>query len=422
MKTTKLLTKAITLSLLTSSLLHATNGDNLIAVGAKARGMGGVAIAVKHGAENALSNPAMMTAVEGTEVSFGGTFFMSNINTAINGPMLPAQEHKSDTSVNIIPEVSITHKINDNWYIGVGMFGTAGMGVDYRNELLNPATGQFGNLNMVTNLQLLQFAVPVAYKTGGLSIAFAPILQYGSLDISYRMPVPGTATINNIGGGLAQDFGLGWNLGASYDFDNGLIIGAVYKSTIEMNYEGQLSGATAPFVAMGAFAAPMSDTLEQPAEIGIGFSYSMAQHTFAFDYKKIQWSKATGYEDFGWEDQNVYAVGYQYTQNNWALRLGYNYASSAVVELQGAGTPAYGTTSALNFFNLLGFPATAEQHYTVGGSYALTKAFSVDLAYVYSPETSETFDIGAFAGAFGTSSITTTHQEDTFSFQLTYDF
>ena len=40
---------------------------------------------------------------------------------------------------------------------------------------------------------------------------------------------------------------------------------------------------------------------------------------------------AKGYKDFGWEDQDVYAIGYQYAQDNWAVRLGYNYAESPIV-------------------------------------------------------------------------------------------
>ena len=72
----KVATGTIALSLMTSTLLHATNGDTLIAVGAKARGMGGTGIAISHGAESTLINPALITSVENTEISFGGTVFM----------------------------------------------------------------------------------------------------------------------------------------------------------------------------------------------------------------------------------------------------------------------------------------------------------------------------------------------------------
>ncbi len=425
--TFKKLGAGITLSLVTSTMLHATNGDTLIAVGAKARGMGGTGIAVSHGAESTISNPAMISTVEGTEISFGGTIFMPTIKTTINpaGGMFPSQPLTSDADMNMIPEVSIAHKIDDNWYIGIGMWGTAGMGTDYSKAQMSfdpTSYPKFGNLNMVTNLQLMQFAVPVAYKTGGFTAAVAPVLQYGNLDINYHMP-DGKGNINNVGAGLSQDFGFGWTAGLSYDFSNGLVIGAVYKSSIEMTYVNQLSTATSPFVAMGAFPAPMADTLEQPAEIGAGFAYTMGAHTFAFDYKRIKYASATGYKEFGWDDQDVYAIGYEYAQDNWALRLGYNRGASPVTEQTGAMTPqGMGAQSALNFFNLLGFPATEEQHYTLGGTYEFTKAYSLDLAYVYGTSNEETFGIPAFARSFGTDSITTDHKESSLSFQLTYNF
>jgi len=412
-----LLKSGIALSLLTSTLLHATNGDHLISVGAKARGMGGVGIAMSHGAESTLTNPALITSVEATEISFGGTVFMPDIKTQLNetpappGMGLPPQnEMTSDADLNMIPEVSLAMKINENFYWGIGMWGTAGMGVDYSNgagiENTLMTTGQLSNFDMVTNLQLMQFAVPLAYKTNGFSIAIAPVLQYGNLDINFKMPSRSTpGAINNIGSGLAQDFGFGYNLGATYAFSNGLTIGAVYKSSIAMTYDGAIASAASNF------GLTMSDTLEQPAEAGVGIAYVMGQHAFAFDYKKIMWSDAEGYAEVAWEDQDIFAVGYQYSQDNWALRAGYNHASSAVVETM---------NPSINMFNLLGFPATSEDHYSVGGTYAFNEQFSVDLAYVYSPESTMTFDVSQLQ--MGLDSLTTDHREDSLSFQLTYKF
>ena len=422
-KTTRTLGKLITLSLITSTMIHATNGDNLIAVGTKARGMGGTGIAVSHGAESGLGNAALITSVEGTEIGFGGTVFMPDIETTFNADMVnlpPQSSYKSDADLSMIPEVSIAHKIDNNWYIGIGMWGTAGMGTDYQDNDQNMSTGNAGNLRMVTNLQLMQFGVPIAYKTGGLSLAVTPVLQYGNLDINYVMPegYQGLPSDMTVGAGLAQDFGFGYNLGIAYDFSangvDGLTLGAVYKSSIEMNYDNQLTTA----VGAMSLTLPNGDTLEQPEEYGVGIAYAMGQHTFAFDYKKIKWSDSKGYGDFGWNDSDVYAVGYEYTENEWTVRLGYNHADTAVAEIPGGDTN-FGA-AALNFFNLLGFPANAEDHYTVGASYEVTKAFSVDLAYVYADNTSDTFNTAGLM--MGIDSVTTTHSEDSVSFQLAYKF
>lgn len=408
-KTTRTLGKLITLSLITSTMIHATNGDNLIAVGTKARGMGGVGIAMSHGAESGLGNAALITSVESSEIGFGGTIFMPEIKTVIAGF---GPEYTSDADMNMIPEVSLAHKIDDNWYIGVGMWGTGGMGTDYRD-----AIGSANNFNMVTNLQLMQFGVPIAYKTGGLSLSVTPILQYGNLDINYIIPSGSGFPAGPVGSGIAQDFGFGYNLGLAYDLSangiNGLTLGAIYRSAIEMDYDYQLTDAIAPGFPI---VLPDANKLEQPEEYGVGLAYAMGQHTIAFDYKKIKWSDAKGYSDFGWDDSDVYAVGYQYTENEWSIRLGYNYASSAVVELDGTAPSG----AALNFFNLLGFPATAEKHYTVGASYEFTNTFSLDLAYVYQDNNNETFDI---SGLFGPgANISTDHAEDSVSFQLAYKF
>lgn len=422
-------TAAIALSFMTSTLLHATNGDTLIAMGTKARGMGGAGIAVSHCAESTLQNPALITCTEGTSISFGGTIFMPDISANMGSAAL----HESDANLNVIPEVSISHKLNDNWYLGIGMWGTAGMGVDYRDA---PRTQtDSGNMHMVTNLQLMQFGVSVAYKANDFGFAVTPILQYGSLDINYN-----NFDGSSVGDGIAQDLNFGFNLGAYYDFTNhgidGLTLGAVYKSKIDMDYSNQLSSATQPFANLDMFPAAMDNHLEQPAEIGIGIGYRIYQHTFAFDYKQIQWSDAKGYRDFGWEDQDVFAVGYQYAQGSWAFRLGYNHANHPIKEAPSGGAvqPSQSPTGsypnaggdALNLFNLLGFPATAEDHYTIGGSYIFTDSFAIDLAYVYAPETKTTMNtivgIDPNTGDLYTGPSTVYHTENSISFQLSYKF
>jgi len=296
----------------------ATNGSNMISVGAKATGMGGTGIGVSHGAESTLANAALITSVKNTEIAFGGTIFMPKVSFN-NGTGAGSKDSSAD--MNVIPSVSIASKVNDNFYWGIGMWGTAGMGVDYRDEA--------ANFKMVTNLQLMQFGVPLAYTTNGFSVAVTPLLQYGSLDINFD---PGSG---QVGAGVAQDLKFGYNLGLAYVV-SGLTIGAMYKSEIEMEYDGQISNAGT------AFGLTLGDKLSTPAEMGIGISYKMEEHTIALDYKQIKWSSASGYEDFKWEDQNVIAIGYEYATSAWAARAGYNYADSPITD-QGVANTAINT-------------------------------------------------------------------------------
>jgi long-chain fatty acid transport protein len=335
--------------------------------------------------------------------------------------------YRSDATRNVIPSVSIAHKINENWFVGIGMFGTAGMGTDYRNAgavgSMTPPTGtgaqpagsvNYANFNMITNLQLMQFAVPIAYKNSGFSIALTPILQYGNLDLNFKLPTP--SGIENVGNGLAQDFGFGWSIGAAYDASaagvDGLTIGAVYKSSIEMTYDGQIANAASYFKL-----DEMGDTLEQPAEFGVGISYVMGQHTFAFDYKNVQWSDTLGYGYVEWEDQDVFAFGYQFTQDNWALRAGYNHATSPITEQSLTSTNSAGLSGGIsNTFNALGFPGIIETHYTFGGEVKVREFTSVAFAVVYAPEEEETYK--NFLGQ----DITVTHGQTSLSFDVKYAF
>ena len=366
MKIQKNITKgAIVLSFMASSMLYATNGDTLIGVGAKTRAMGGAGIALSHGAESTLVNPALITKVKSSEISFGGTIFMPTIKTTFQG-----QEKKSSSDLSMIPAVAIASKVMPNIYVGIGMYGTAGMGVDFRG---NPT-----HMDMETTLQLMQFAAPLAYKSGNLSIGISPIIQYGSLDINYKnYMAPGQP---QVGYGQTQDFGFGVSVGAVYDFDNGFSIGAVYKSKIKMKYDRVLTTAANPLGVM------VGDTLTQPAEYGVGFGYKNGPHSIALDVKKIAWSKAKGYKEFNWRDQTVIAVGYQYDAGQWAARVGYNYAKNPV---KNSANPM------INTFNLLGFPATAKSHFSAGGSYKFSDKFSTDLTVVYAPESKSSLNTGS---------------------------
>ncbi len=389
----KILARGVLASMvLGSSAAYATNGDTLIGVGVKTRGMGGAGIAFSQGAESSLLNPALITDVKSDEISFGATIFMPTIET----DMMGSGKVKSDADISLIPEVSLAHNFGNNWYIGTGMWGTAGMGVDFKG------TPQL--MKMRTQLQLMQFAVPVAYKTSGFSIAIAPIVQYGSLDIAFD----GTGIgIPKTGNGVSDDFGFGASVGLTYDVGNGLKLGAVYKSQVKMTYKGQISQAV-----MNTMGVVVDDHLDQPAEYGVGMAYTSGPHSVAIDYKRIAWSDAAGYDFFGWEDQDIFAIGYEYAAANWAFRLGYNHATSPVQELD-MTVPG---NAFKNVFNLLGFPATAEDHYTVGGSYRFSDQLVLDLAVVYAAKSSNTFNSGT---GF---QIANDHSEVSASFQLTYNF
>jgi len=136
-------------------------------------------------------------------------------------------------------------------------------------------------------------------------------------------------------------------------------------------------------------------TMEQPWEVAIGATYQLTdQVTVTGDYRYIAWGLAEGYKDFGWENQSVYALGFEFRPNKqFRFRGGYNYADSPLqgtsgeigsllTDVQGS----YVFDQAISMLNMVGFPAIATTHFTLGAGYDFTQNLTIDGAFVYSPE------------------------------------
>jgi len=408
----------------------ATNGDMMIGQGAKSRSMGGVGIATSFGAESTLANPALISTVINKEFTGGVTFFMpdvsfkSNAASAAQGAPDPSYA-SSEADFSVIPEMYFASRINENWVYGVTIAGTAGMGVDYSDVPFGVA-GDNGSFQMETALQILKVAIPFAYSNNNMSVGFSPILQYATLEMSH-MTLQGPLQSPE-----ASDTALGYELGFTYNATESITIGAVYKSKLAMTYDDTIGTSINAFGGAQATGVTSGDNLDQPAEYGLGVSYNNGANTIAVDYRNIAWGSADGYKDFGWDDQDVISLGYEFATKKWALRAGYNYASSAIKEQTGSGQAAYGA-GVRNFFNLAGFPGMVESHYTFGGGYNISDALSMDVAVVYAAESTNSFDTagmtqGFIAGAGGTptgaevSSADVTHSQLGMTVAMTYKF
>jgi len=402
--------KYVTLFILTTTLLHATNGDSLIGYGAKSLSMGGTGIAHYNGAESATSNPALIGKGKGTQFTFGGTYFTPDVqvdttkgNREVNATATHAE---SSAKHNVIPYVALTENLDNGFTVGLSMYGSAGMGTDWRDgsgRIAEHNQTKVGLYSMRSNLMLMKFSAPVAYGQDDWSVGVAPVVMYGSLDIAFQTGNYTGAGVylgnKDIGRGSSSDIGLGYEAGAAYTLkDMGLTAALRYQSAIMMEYKNQISVAAAAFGygAHPAGLAAKSDKLEQPAEYGIGLDWTSGDLSLTADWKKIQWGSAAGYKDFGWIDQNVYALGAEYRMDKLALRAGYNYAKNPISEntdttqVYAAGGYTNTNGDTMNAFNHVLFPAVTEKHYTIGAGYQFTKNVGADLSLMYATSPSVT--------------------------------
>ncbi len=393
-----------TFLILSSSALYATNGDLMIGQGAKSKAMGGVGVAKSFGADSGLANPALVTSVRHSEITGSLTFFMPSVEFDSNG----MDSDSSGSDFSLIPEFAYARSIG-NFGVGIQASGVAGMGVDY--DGLTGTADDNGAFDMQTQLQLFKIAIPIALEVyPSVSIGVSPVLEIGSLEMNYMSP---TGKSDNPSSGSSA---LGYEVGAAYD-DGTYAIGVVYKSEIELSYADNIANAAADF----GVAIPSGNKLTQPAEYGVGISYRYHRNILAADYRLVSWSDAQGYADFGWKDQDIFAIGYQYKFEKATLRLGFNYAESPIVEQNGNTYQG----AAMNFFNLAGFPAIVEQHYTAGLGYNFSQGLEFNGALIYAPQEKNSFDISAMSGAMGyptPASADVKHSQFGLTFGLSYKF
>jgi len=360
--------------LLSGTVLWATNGDNLIGSDAKSRAMGGVGVAGFSGNAAIYLNPSLLTQVSENEASADVTFFMPDV-TAANAAMGSGESVKSESDFEIIPTVAYSSKYDELWSYGIGMFAISGMGVDYRDA--NPMSGLGG---MKTKLQFARLIPSVAYNAGDFSVGAGLSIAYGRLLMQTDMPA-------RVGGKMANDLGFGVTIGAQYSIGESWSIGATYQSEVAMEYDGvydfNMDGNDDTF------------SLTQPAEAAVGIAYNGGVWRAEANLRHIGWSSAKGYDAFGWDDQTVIAIGGSYALESVVWRAGYNHASSPLdtksfKESTVEGVP-YGAMN-IAFFDLAGFPAISETHYTAGASIDVADSTRVNLAVVYSPEAELAFN------------------------------
>jgi len=421
--------RVILLSTVTAMTLFATNGDEMMGLGAKSRALGGTGIAIFNGAENALTNPSLLAKEKSNnEFSFGGTAFKTDVSatTTKGNTANPAigVSKTSDEGMSVIPSIALAHRISDTMVFGLGMYGTAGMGTDWRGSTVNAAVGKVDLYNMRSSLMLMQFAPSLAYGKDNFGIGVTAIIQYGALSIDYDT-ADNLGNLKHVGSGISNDFGYGFQLGGYYNPTKSLTLGAVYKSSIDMEYKDQISKAALAFGygSNPAALAAKTDHLEQPAEIGVGVAFNIEHMTYTGDFKQIKWGSAKGYKNFGWEDQNVIALGAKFTQSTYWLGVGYNHGANPIPNntdtTSVTGTPNKNTNGdTMNLFNYAMFPATIESAYSAGGGFEVTKGMSIDLAYTYAPEVSDTVS----AATVGVGNITTKHSQMATTIALNFKF
>lgn len=392
--------------LATGSAAWATDGYFPHGFGMKAKGMGGAAVAVTDNAFAGINNPAG-SVWAGNRADLGLDIFMPKRSAARSAPgfggMLEG-DVKSDGSAFPIPEFAYNAKIDDRKSWGVTVYGNGGMNTEYPGGNVTCSadggvTTYQGNLlcgqgKLGVDLMQLIIAPTFAYKLDAKhSLGVSPLLvvqqfkatglqAFTSTDPQSQMSANPAKVTNT---GTDRSTGAGVRLGYLGQWSDTLKFGASYSPKIKMGKFDKYAGL---FAGEGSFDIPENYAL------GINVQVTPAV-SVAADYSRINYSgvpaignpmsnlaggnpmgSANG-PGFGWSDVNVFKLGVQWqATSTTVLRAGYNQSTNPV--------KAENVT-----FNILA-PGVIKQHYTVGGTYALSKDSELTWAYMYAPKSTVT--------------------------------
>ncbi|MGQ6982718.1 outer membrane protein transport protein [Vibrio cholerae] len=330
-------------------------------------------------------NPAMLTYLEGTQVSAGAIYVNPNVD--VEGTVTHQQLGKTHASSNdfahdaVIPNFYLSHQLNEQVALGFALGTNYGMETDLGTEF---AASHFGNqasvISKEANLNIAYQILPQLSIGGGVRYvmgeghfgATAPAKNLIRHPVTNNvMTLPKGTTLKYMEG---EDNSWGWQVGSAWQINQDHRLGFAYKSEVVMDFEGHAEG-----VSYGSYKpGMMSVTLPATAELA---SFHQLNDQWAI-HASINWTDWSSFKELtavfpeksdlikseNWEDNYRFALGttYQYDAK-LALRAGVAYDTSAVDDKNRTAT----------------IPETDRTWVSVGGSYIATPQLTLDAGFTY---------------------------------------
>lgn len=336
--------------LLTAITVRATDGINLIGVGPVQQGTAGAGVASAKDSTWLILNPAGLTDVgRQTDASFQYFKPVRTVRSTFN----PGAGTQEDDSGFFIPALSASLGCcdGDNGYIGLGLYGTSGMGVDYNQPRVA------GMRDRMTELSIAKLTLTYARSfDNGLSIGAGPVLVLSRLK---------TDMFN----GTSSESGE-WDTAGG----GGAVIGLTQRIGDRLKLGG--SYITEQFISdFDEYDSLFNDSLNLPQQLTLGAAVQVLPHLeAALDYQWIGWGELDTFGDqFGWENQHIVKAGLTWEATQaLTLRSGISHGNSPI-----------GSEDV--FANAL-FPAIMETHAAAGLSYAFSDQLDLHLTYIHAFE------------------------------------
>ncbi|MGL4474063.1 MAG: outer membrane protein transport protein [Shewanella sp.] len=298
-------------------------------------------------------NPAMMTYLDGTQMTAGAILVMPNVDVDGHVTVKGVDYETSAKDIAgdaVIPNFFVTHQLNDKWHVGLALGTNFGMATEFDDSFRGT---QFGNEASITAIEInpnLAYRINDQLSIGAgvrMVLGEGSIGAKSSADLTLPpslggVTVPKGTTLKYMKG---DNISWGWQLGGAWQINADNRIGVNYRSEVEQTLEGQAHGfGFNPLNPNMKFDGSMDLTLPASAEIA-SFHQLTPQLAVHASVNWTDWSTFDKLEAYvpsfkeptqlvkqeNWEDSYRFAVGATYRLDaKSTLRAGVAYDMSAV--------------------------------------------------------------------------------------------
>ncbi|CDT57150.1 Long-chain fatty acid transport protein precursor [Vibrio coralliirubri] len=370
-----LLSAAVAVGLLSTSTVTQAAGFQLAEYSATGlgRAYAGEA-AMADGADAQWRNPAMLTYLEGTQVSVGAIYVDPNIDIdGTSGVNTPASS-KDFAHSAVIPSFYVSHKYNDKFALGFAAGTNYGMETDLGTDF---AGANHGNEASVISMELNLNAAYQVLENVSIGGGIRYIMAEGSFGAvaSPQSPLSGT-TLKYMEG---EDTAWGWQMGTAWQINENNRLGFTYKSEVDLTLEGYAKGIGFNPTNPAAHKSGSMD-LALPATAELASFHQLTDKVAV--HASINWTNWSSFKELvadfptesvpikeeNWEDNYRFAIGTTYQMTpKLALRSGIAYDTSAVSEEHRTAT----------------IPETDRTWLSIGAGYQWSEQLTLDAGFTY---------------------------------------
>jgi long-chain fatty acid transport protein len=344
--------------------------------------------AIADGADAQWRNVAMLTYLEGTQVSVGGIYINPNIDVeGVSTQRSGTTSTKSEDFAHdaFIPNLYVSHRVNEQVAIGFAVGTNYGMETDLGSDF---SATNFGNEASVITKEInvnMAYKINQQFSVGGgvryviAEGSFGAIVPTQSPQFG-PFPPAGT-TLKYMEG---TDEAWGWQVGSAWQINDANRIGFSYKSEVKLDLTGHAKG-----VGFDAYASKQSTQYAGSMALALPATAELASYHQLTDkvaiHASFNWTDWSSFEKLEANIPSLMKPTQEIKEENWEdnyrLAFGGTYQLNQKVTLRSG--VAYDTSAVSDEDRTATIPETDRLWLSTGVGYAWSNNLTLDAGFTY---------------------------------------